>query len=98
MIFYLVTFTLKFDLLLKNFKLDSYMVMAAARQASLSFHNSYCVSFLFHAHVIAIDNAWRLLRVSFIAKYEYKDRSKNCSFSNVLCQQIIQTQIVLSPF
>ena len=40
-IFYLVTLTLKFDLLLKNFNHGFYLVMVAARQASLSSDNSY---------------------------------------------------------
>ena len=39
--FYLVTLTLNFDLLLKNFNLGSYLVIVAARRASLSSDNSY---------------------------------------------------------
>ena len=41
-IFDLVTLTLKFDLLLKNINLGCYLVMVAARWASLSSDNSYC--------------------------------------------------------
>ena len=40
-IFYLVTLTLKFDPLMKNFNLDCYLMMVAARWASLSSDNSY---------------------------------------------------------
>ena len=40
-IFDLVTLILKFDLLLKNLNLCRYLVMVAARQASLSSDNSY---------------------------------------------------------
>ena len=40
-IFDLVTLTLKFDLLLKNFNHGFYLVMVAARLASLSSDNSY---------------------------------------------------------
>ena len=40
-IFDLVTLTLKFDLLLKNFNHGFYLVMVAARRASLSSDNSY---------------------------------------------------------
>ena len=39
--FDLVTLTLNFDLLLKNFNLGCYLVMVAARRASLSSDNSY---------------------------------------------------------
>ena len=42
-IFYLLTLTLKFDLLLKNSNLGGYLVMVAARWASLSSDNSYTV-------------------------------------------------------
>ena len=41
--FDLVTLTLKFDLLLKNFNYGFYLVMVAARRASLSSDNSYFV-------------------------------------------------------
>ena len=40
-IFDLVTLTLKFDLLLKNFNHGCYLMMVAARRASLSSDNSY---------------------------------------------------------
>ena len=40
-IFDLVTLTLKFDLILKKLNLDCYLVMVAARRASLSSINSY---------------------------------------------------------
>ena len=51
-IFDLVTLTLKFDLLLKNFNHGIYLVIVAARPASLSSDNSYfpkneCVIFSF---------------------------------------------------
>ena len=36
-----MTLTLKFDLLLKNFNLGCYLMMVAARRASLSSDNSY---------------------------------------------------------
>ena len=42
--FYLVTLTLKFDLLLQNFNLGCYLVMVAAGQASLFSDNSYYVA------------------------------------------------------
>ena len=38
---YLMTLTLKFDLLLKNFNLGCYLVMVAAWRGSLSSDNSY---------------------------------------------------------
>ena len=41
-VFDLVILTLKFDLLLKNFNHGFYLVMVAARRASLSSDNSYC--------------------------------------------------------
>ena len=41
MIFDLVTLTLKFDLLSKNFNFGCYLMMVAARRASLSSDNSY---------------------------------------------------------
>ena len=44
MIFDLVTLTLKFDLLLKNFNRGCYFVMVTARRASLSSDNSYYFS------------------------------------------------------
>ena len=44
-IFYLVTWSLKFDLLLKNFNLGCYLVMVAAQRASLS-------GIWFHIHSI----------------------------------------------
>ena len=40
--FYFVT--LKIDLLLKNFNLGCYLIIVAARQASLSSDNFYCVA------------------------------------------------------
>ena len=42
-IFDLVTLTLRFDLLLKNFNLCCYLMIVAARRASLSSDNSYCI-------------------------------------------------------
>ena len=41
-----MTLTLNFDLLLKNFNLGCYLVMVAARRASLSSDNSYSSFFL----------------------------------------------------
>ena len=38
---HLVFLTLKFDLLLKNFNLGCYLMVVAARRASLSSDNSY---------------------------------------------------------
>ena len=43
--FELVTLTFNFDLLFKNFNFGCYLVMVAARWASLSSDNSYCSSF-----------------------------------------------------
>ena len=47
-IFDLVTLTLKFGLLLKNLNLWCYLVMVAARRASLSSDNSYCTNFVLY--------------------------------------------------
>ena len=66
--FCLVTLTLKFDLLLKNFNLGCYLMMVAARRASLSSDNSYIIKArgykthnLFHKYRIK----WKFISDSF---------------------------------
>ena len=50
--------TLKFDLLLKNFNHGFYLVMVAARRASLSSDNSYFTSLsIYHFHITKKDQA-----------------------------------------
>ena len=49
---YLVILTLKFDLLVKNFNFGCYLIMVAARRATLSSDNSYFVTislYILHA-------------------------------------------------
>ena len=61
-IFDLVTLTLNFDLLLKNFNLGCYLVMVAARRASLSSDNSYydCKYFNLKCVIPYLENSFYL--------------------------------------
>ena len=66
-IFDLVTLTLKFDLLLKNFNLDFYLVLSAAWRASLSSDKSY--------YLVTLTLLFDLLLKNFNLDHNFQIRS-----------------------
>ena len=94
--FYLVTLTLKFDLLLTNFDHGFYLMMVAARRASLSSDNSYFCDW--NTYIYTIELHWFGWRILTLKMYILLQTAIIFFLSNLYLKQGIGSVYVMVDF